>query len=155
MEQQVAATLLDKGIEVPVTAPLLFRLFGKRVHHITIRPPFLGTLITISEVNTKHGLDADKLEEIRADNMNALVIKYAKPLSNIAALAWLNNAFANRLLAWLVAAYFRRHIDPRQLQILATVFKIQASKPAFTNTIGLVSDMTMTKPNLSQTIQGS
>ncbi|MGZ3753580.1 MAG: hypothetical protein ACXVAY_01395 [Mucilaginibacter sp.] len=155
IEQKAAATLLDKGIKVPVTAPLLFRLFGKQQINITIGHPYLGTLYRISELCASSGIDSDLLEGIDEMNAHDLYRVHGKVMARIAAYAWLNANRRGSLLAGIVSGWFYWHLKPIQLKTLVEVLIVLSNASHFRNTIRSVSTMTMMKPNLSQEAQGS
>lgn len=154
-EKQAAETLLNKGIKVRVSAPLLLRLIGIKKLRPVMRQPFLGTLHRNSLIMEESGLEFENVTVINEANANYLYKHYPKPLSMIMAYALLNN----RLLGWLfgkpLGRYLMWHVHPLDLMLIANVFVGLNSKQAFTNTIRLIGTMTTTSPNLSQPNQGS
>jgi hypothetical protein len=153
IEQTAAETLLNKGIKVPVTAPLLLRVFGKDQLRLTITQPFLGTLYRISAVYLSTGLTGADIDALNEANAHHLFTDHGRQLARIAALGWLNGYWRGRLLSGMVARWLYWHLTPLQLLTLANVLVLLSSTQAFTNTIRLAASMRMT--NQSQTIQGS
>jgi hypothetical protein len=154
-EKQAAETLLDKGIKVRVSAPLLLRLIGIRKLRPVMRQPFLGTLHRISLIYLNSGMTADELANVSETNAHELYRRYAMPLAEIMAQALLNGRIRGRLFGKVLAKWLAEHVQPIDLMLMANVLVGLNSKQAFTNTIRLVSTMTTTAPNLSQTNQGS
>jgi hypothetical protein len=155
IEQNAAETLLNKGIKVRVTAPLLFRLFGKATIGITITQPRLGTLYRISAVYLKAGIIDDDLPLINDANAHELFNKHGYWLAKVAAIAWLNNLWLGKVFTGIVTRWLYEHLTALQLLAIANVLAVLSGTQAFTNTIRLAASMKMTKPNLSQTNQGS
>lgn len=153
-ELQAALALLNKGLKVRVSAPLLFRVFGKREHLITIYPPFLGTMRNADLVTLKAGLTDEKIQEI-ADGGPDNLEENVKPIARVAAVAWLNNGLLITLLSPIVGWWFEGHLTSEQLYTFIQVFGALSNRSAFTNTIILTSSLRRTRPNLSQTIPGS
>ena len=60
---RAADTLLEKGVRVQcVTAPLLFRLFGRQRLNIVLHQPPLADLIRISRIVVQMGLEPKNLQ---------------------------------------------------------------------------------------------
>ncbi len=154
-EQNAAETLLNKGIKVRVTAPLLFRLFGKSTIGITITQPHLGTLYRISKAWLQAGLTDDDLNDINQANAHKLFMAHGMQLASITAIAWLNGYWRGRLFGRMVSKWLYWHLTPLQLLGIANVLVVLSGTQAFTNTIRLAASMKMTAPNLSQANQGS
>lgn len=154
-EQHAAATLLDKGIKVPVTAPLLLRMLGKRTVNLVIKQPYLGTLYRISWLMLKTRLNDKQLNELNEANAHILFARHGSSLAKVVAAAWLNDYWLGKLFTGLVSKWLYWHLTPIQLLTIANVLVFLSSTQSFTNTIRSVASMKMTKPNLSQQNQGS
>lgn len=152
IEEKAAVTLLDKGIKVPVKAPLLFRLFGKRLVHIVVRSPRLGTLYRLSLLIVRAGLTE---EILNGEKPHQLILSYVKPMTQIAAQAWLNNWICGRVFGGLVAFWFRWSMDNIKLLGLCRVLVTLTGSEAFPNSITLVTSLKVTSPRMSQQTEGS
>lgn len=152
---QAANALLEYGMEVQVTAPLLFRLFGKRALTVVVPPPFMGTIYRISRINSKAGITTEVSESLESMPVSELHDKYSWPMAKVAATAILNGYFACMLFTLPFAAWLRWHLKPWQLNTIATAMNLLNGKKAFTDTIRSSWGMQITTPNLSQANQGS
>jgi hypothetical protein len=153
-EQRAAETLLNKGIKVRVSSPLLFRLFGKRQFHPVIRPPALGTIVRIRKEYLSAGLTNEDIQNIATANIDELVKKLAKPLSRIAAYGLLNSYWLGLLFGRLLGGYLYRHMDANEFTTAIKVIIMMGDRTDFTNIITLVAKMDITTPTMSQTTQG-
>jgi hypothetical protein len=154
-ELDAANALLEHGIKVQVTAPLLFRLFGKRTVPVVIRPPFMGTLYRISAINSRAGITEGTLEALEAMPVDQLNMNYIWPMAKVAATAILNNHLGCVLFTLPLAAWLKWHMKQRQLMSVSAVINKLNGKKAFMNTIRLAAGLHITTPNLSQENQGS
>jgi hypothetical protein len=154
-EFEAAARMLNIGMEAQVTAPLLFRLFGKREINVLIRAPFYGTMSRTSFIYLKRRISEKQLDQLDENNFHILYLKHAPALYKVAANAWINNNVLWLLFGWLVTMFFKSHLNTRQLYRFISVEALLSSRSAFSNTIRLVHTMKVTTPNLSQQIQGS
>jgi hypothetical protein len=155
VEYEAASRLLNNGVEVPLSAPLLFRLFGKRNTLIIVRAPFYGTLARITRLYVKNRLSKEQLDAIEDADFHELFLTHHKAISKIAAYAWLNNPVCGFLLAGIVAWWFRWHMDDVKMHSLIKIIAALTRRKDFTDTIILVDTMRVTSPNLSQSTQGS
>lgn len=154
-EYNAAKTLLDRGIKVPVTAPLWLRVFGKRTIYVTIRQPYLGTLYRISLLYLSMDIADDELERIDKMNPSRLFVQHGKTLARIAAQAILNNRIWGKVLGGVFARYIYWKVSPLMLLNITRALVALSGTEAFTNTIKLARSMKMTGVNLSQETQGS
>jgi len=153
IEKQAAQRLLEKGIKVRVTAPLLLRVFGKRTIAFVIRQPFLGTLYRISLLYLDMDISDERLQNISDENIHVLFGQHGKTLAKIAAQAILNNKVSGWLFGGVFGEWLFWKLNQVQLLTIVNVLVSIAGTDAFTNTIGLVRTMKMTQP--SHKAQGS
>lgn len=154
-EKQAAERLLERGIEVRATAPLLLRILGKRTIALVVRQPCLGTLYRISLIYLAMGIGDERLADLDNENVHALFTKHGKALTEIAAQAILNGKWSGRLFGGILARWLFWKLNPVQLLTIANVLVSITGTEGFTTTIRLVRNMKMTQPNLSQTAGGS
>ncbi|MEO7212658.1 MAG: hypothetical protein ABIX36_07630 [Mucilaginibacter sp.] len=155
MEQQAAATLLDHGIKVRVTAPLLFRLFGRKHIELVIIPPNMGTLTRISYLYLSSGITDEQLANMDDANAHNLFSKHGRLLSRIIATAWLYGYWRGKLLTGIVSGWMYWHLNSIQMRTIVNVLVMLSSRESFTSSIRSVAAMKMTAPTLSQQTQGS
>lgn len=155
IEQKAAETLLNKGIKVRVSAPLLLRLVGIKSLRPVVRAPYWGTLNRITLIIHKAGLTSERVATIDDADIHELYAEFAVPLNMIMAQAILNNYWLGKVFGKLLGRFLVWHSTPLQTMTIANVLVSLNSKTAFTNTIRWVQPMTTTKPTLSQASQGS
>jgi len=140
--------LLERGVKVPVTAPLFLRIFGKKTVSLTITAPTIATLTKIAgkylELNIKN------IQELTLPESFELLEKHSKAMSIIIATIILNR----RHTYWLAKplAYFLRGWVPmNQLAYLFQLVILYGGIEDFINTIRLTEATRITMPmNLSQ-----
>ena len=145
---RAADTLLEKGVRVQcVTAPLLFRLFGRQRLNIVLHQPPLADLIRISRIVVQMGLDPKILQGLTLGDAYHIVQANAaqalRILSIASAPAWL----PRRWYAW----WLGRHLTPKAFAQAWMVFTLTAGVSDF---IGSIRLMTMAD-NLSPANTGS
>lgn len=153
-EAAAARALLEQGIKVPVRAPLLFRLFGKKKISLIVPPPVLGTLYRIGEIVEASGMER-VLSGETAITMAQIHREYIKPMCRIVAIALLNGKFTGSAFAAPLAAWLRWSLSP--LYLFTIVRKLEALRldDVFMNTIRSTVAMKMTAPKLSPKEIGS
>ncbi|QTE36028.1 hypothetical protein J3L18_23230 [Mucilaginibacter gossypii] len=154
-EQNAAARLLNYGIKVRVTAPLLFRLFRKRTIGLYILPPNQGTLLRIDHLFLSTGLTPEQLEQLDEMNAHELHKAHGMTMTRIIATAWLYGKWRGKLFTGIVARWLYWHLNNTQMLTVVGVLVMLSSKESFTSSIRSVAAMRMTVPNLSQKSQGS
>jgi len=154
-ELNAVRTLLDRGIEVRVTAPLCLRAFGKKTVGFVLRQPYLGTLYRVSELYLSMEISEEALQSLDAENIHFLLTRHGGKLANIVAQAMINSYMGGKLFGGMLAAWLRWRLTPAQLVSAAYTIIALSGTEAFTNTIRLVRTMKVTAPNLSHTAEGS
>lgn len=153
-EEKAARVLLEHGMKVPLMAPLLFRLFGKKEISVLMPPPLLGTLYRISEVIESSGMGT-VLNGGQAISIHELHSRFIKPLATIAAIGFLNGKWSGRIFSGPLAAWLYWHMRPLHLFACARVMSLLRMDENFTNTTRLIAGMKMTDPTLGQKESGS
>jgi len=152
-QREVANILLDLGVTIPMTAPRLFRWFGKKQVRLTIRRPYWGTMVRISRSWLSIGISAETIKTNTLEDDMKLMQQHGKTVARIVAYGslrgWLSGLFApvlGRILLWrvhpsiLVEAAFK----------LVTLSRVED----FTNTIRLLATMDVTR-KMSPEVKGS
>jgi len=140
--------LLERGVKVPVTAPLFLRIFGKKTVSLTITAPTIATLTKIAgkylELNIKN------IQELTLPESFELLEKHSKAMSIIIATIILNR----RHTYWLakpLAYFLRGRVPMNQLAYLFQLVILYGGIEDFINTIRLTEATRITMPmNLSQ-----
>lgn len=149
VEKRAANILLERGVKVPVTAPLFLRLFGKKTISLIISAPTIATLTRIAEHYL--ALNIKNTQELTLPESFELLKKHSKTLSIIIATIVLNK----RYKYWMikpVAHFLRGAIPMAQLTYLFQLIILYGGIEDFINTIRLTEATRITMPmNLSQT----
>src|SRR5690554_507475 len=148
VEKRAANMLLERGVKVPVTAPLFLRIFGKKTVSLTITAPTIATLTKIAgkylELNIKN------IQELTLPESFELLEKHSKAMSIIIATIILNR----RHTYWLakpLAYFLRGRVPMNQLAYLFQLVILYGGIEDFINTIRLTEATRITMPmNLSQ-----
>lgn len=152
-QREAANILLDLGVSIPMTAPRLFRLFGKKQIRLTIRRPCWGTMVRISTVWLSMGVSSETIKKNTLEDDLKLIQQHGRTVTKIVAYGilrgWFSGLFApilGRILLWkvhptiLVEAAYK----------LVTLSRVED----FTNTIRLLATMDVTRM-MSPQIKGS
>ena len=148
VEIQTVDTILDKGVRVPIPAPLFLRMFGRRFIHVTVRRPTINSMLRISKLYLRL-----KMKEDQTDWTSWMytLASTGKEVSRIVAVGMLRGSLRTWLFSRPLAAYLREHIDMRQQAELAVVLVTCSGVQDFMNTIKFLRLMKITEPrNLSQ-----
>ncbi|MDV3559779.1 hypothetical protein CMU68_10405 [Elizabethkingia anophelis] len=148
IEKQAAELLLKRGVKVPVTAPLLFRLFRKRIINLKVKSPTVLTYLKVAHKFLEMEVDPDR--DIELKEAFEVYTKHGKKESEIIALCLLNNRF----LYWLhkpLAWWLRDKVTETESNYLYQLIVVYGGVQDFINTIRLIRTTRMTAPmNLSQ-----
>ncbi|CAI9674042.1 hypothetical protein [Elizabethkingia anophelis] len=148
IEKQAAELLLKRGVIVPVTAPLLFRLFRKRIINLVVKSPTVLTYLKVAHKFLEMEVDPDR--DIELKEAFEVYAKHGKKESEIIALCLLNNRF----LYWLhkpLAWWLRGKVTETESNYLYQLIVVYGGVQDFINTIRLIKTTRMTAPmNLSQ-----
>ena len=148
-EQQAANILLKRGVPVPVTAPLFFRIFGKKTLKLVVKSPKGNTLIRVA--NKYLEMNTDILDDIALVDGIQLLSNHGRIVSEVIALCILNDEkkfWRHKILA----RFINKRLDFDEQLFLFQLILIQGGVMAFINTIRLIKETRITKPmNLSPT----
>ncbi|WP_115171340.1 hypothetical protein [Sphingobacterium spiritivorum] len=150
IESLAAETLLQRGVKVQITAPLLFRLFRKKNIALSVYQPSLGNKIRISALYLKMGIKEAELQETTHENAEALLVKYSHTLLRIVAICMFKGCFWPWLLNRPVAVYLKWKLTPQRLFALVHLIVLFSGTTDFMNTIRSVKTMKVTEPIQSQ-----
>lgn len=145
VEHKTANILLKRGVQVPVTAPLFLRIFGKKTVSFSIQALSMQALLLIALRYTKMNLkDAESISLTEAFE---LLKTHHKAMSEIIAIAILDgryNFLVKPLARWL------RRISTHEISVLFQLIIVYGGVEDFINTIRLTGATRITMPmNLS------
>jgi len=146
-EHKAANILLKRGVKVPVTAPLFFRLLGKKTIDVVVKAPTSDTLLVIAEKYLSMRIEQTK--DLTLPESFALLKNHSKTMTEIIAITILDqkrNFFKIRFFTWLLS----KRLTQEELNYLFHLIVIYGGVEDFINTIRLMEAVRITKPmNLS------
>lgn len=148
VELKTVETLLDRGVQVPIPAPWLLRMLGKKVVTLTVRRPDSETLWKISTLYLKMKRSATTLEPESLDEAHLMIYECMIPASRIVAYGIASCCTPLGIRNRLLARYLRRHLDTRQMMELWTMVASLAGAHDFSNFIRSISTVRITKPKI-------
>jgi len=152
-QREAANILLDLGVSIPMTAPRLFRLLGKKQIRLTIKRPCWGTMVRISKVWLEMGVSAEKIKANTIEEDLILMRDHGRQVCKVVAYGilrgWLSGKFAG-LLAWILLWRVNSTILVEAAYKMVTATRVED----FINTIRLIGTMDVTR-NLSPKTKGS
>lgn len=143
-QREAANILLDLGVSIPMTAPRLFRWFGKKQFRLTIRRPYWGTMVRISREWLSMGITAAELKNNRLEDDLKLIQQHGKTVAKIVAYGALRGPVAGLfapILGWLLLW----KVHPVLLVEAAFKLVTLSCVEDFTNTIRLLATMDVTR----------
>lgn len=146
-EFKASDMLLDLGVSVPLR-PLGF--LSRRFWRVTIRRPYLGTLIRICKVYASIGVNYNEIKEYDLDQSLAFYAKHGKAISEIVAYAICRGYVSGMLFHPVVAAVLRWRAHPLVLTELYVKLAEFMNTKSFLNIISLTDRLNVLRPRLSQ-----
>ena len=152
VEAFAADTLLERGLPLPVRAPLFFRLMGIRA---VCYQPTLGNKIRINRLYLKMGINPDVLEECSQKTADALMISHGTRLCRIIAFGMVRGWLIPILLTPIIGVWIKWNLSPQRICAIVHVMITQSGTADFIDTTRCIEKMSILKPNLGQTNQRS
>lgn len=149
-ELQAAESILRRGVQYKVPAPLFLRLVGIKSVKILITQLYYGTELRIAAILESKGITEDK---IKTAEPHKLMLDHYRDILRIVALASLNKRVINPLSLWLREYYLSR-LTVWQLYELYTMIRQYSGAGHFMNITRLAVRTRVTAPNLGQ-VKGS
>ncbi len=141
-EKKTANILMQRGVAVPVAAPLFFRLLGKKKIDLVVRAPTLKTSLRVAEQYLSLGIE--NTGEMGLPEAFQLMRSHGKAVTRIIALC-ISPTWC-RPLTWLL----QRRLTHRELSNLFALIVVYGGVEDFINTIRSLEATRITKPmNLS------
>ena len=141
-EKKAANILLKRGVNVPVTAPLFLRLFGKKTINLVVSAPTTYILISIAEKYLSMRIENTK--DLTLPESFILLKNHAKTMSEIVSVCILNN----EKKLWrhkFLASFIRKRLTAEELSYLFHLIIIYGGVEDFINTIRLMEAVRITK----------
>lgn len=145
VEIKTCDTILDRGVRVPVPAPLLFRWIGIKTIAMIVRRPTLGNMLRISRMYLAMGVDIDAVGEDWREWI-AIMTRTAVPVSRIVAMGMLRGRISGYLLHRPLGWWLRHHCTSDDLANIAALLVSLSGVQDFMNTIRFLKAMKMTEP---------
>lgn len=160
VEINAAELLLDKGVRVELRAPFFMRWICKNIG-VTVRRPVLGTMMRISRLYLKLGIDISKVDAGDMHEAHRLLTEHGDTICRIVATGMIRGRLSGWMFARPLGWYLRWHSDALKLAKLSVLLIELSGVQHFTNTIRFLAAMrmtapkTMTAPKLSPQEKGS
>lgn len=145
-ELQAANSILKRGVQYKVPAPLVLRKLGIKYVPIRITQLYAGTELRIAAILADKGITEEK---IKNTDPGKFMLEHYNDILRIVALASLNRMRISPL-AMRLRMYLLRRITAWQLFELYTAIRQYSGTGPFMNITRLAVTMRMTAPNLGQ-----
>lgn len=152
-QREAANILLDLGVSIPMTAPRLFRWFGKKQFRLIIRRPCWGTMVRISRAWLSIGITAETIKSNTLEDDMKLMQQHRKTVARIVAYGSLRGRFSG-LFAPVLGSILLWRAHPTILVEAAYKLVTLSRVEDFTNTIRLLATMDVTRMT-SPVVKGS
>lgn len=152
VEAFAADTLLERGLRLPISVPLFFRLLGIRAK---CYQPSLGNKIRINRRYLPMKLAPEKLKQISLTEADELMIKHGNRLSQIVAFGMVKGWLAPLILVWFIGKWIKWYMQPKHICAIAYVMIAQSGTADFIDTTRCIDRMQILLPQLGQEIQRS
>lgn len=156
VEYNAARTILENGVRAKIPAPFFLRVLGKKNISVTVKQPYLGTLMHMSQLCLRCDFDITKIEQGELDEASKAIVLHGKDISRIVAVILLNSRWKIRLFSGMASKYLRWKLSTRKLAELVILIVSLSGVQDFMSSIRLLRSMTVTTPkNVSHKVQGS
>lgn len=155
IEKFAADTLLQKGVQIKIRAPFLFRCFGKKTVKLTITSPMEGTLHRVAGYFLQTGLTLEQIDNITVEKAIELMYLHGKQINKAVAVAVLNGYVSGYLFTRLLAWYLRWNCKSNEQFILVNLLLLYGGVEDFINITRSVRAMKITTPTMGQKTKGS
>jgi hypothetical protein len=136
-------------IKVPLKAPLLFRLFGKKAINLVIDDMWFATCLINASLYNKSGLLMDDLTELTIENATAIYKKNGDIMCRMLANSIINSRIRGYLFTGLLASYIKFSIKPLTLIDLTVYIVINSGAKEFIDVFRTSQLLTVTSPTYS------
>lgn len=152
VEAFAADTLLERGLPLPIRAPLFFRLLGIRSK---CYQPTLGNKVRINSLYLKMNIKPEILEKCSQREADQLINSHSWKLCRIIAFGMVTGWIMPIILTPIIAFWIRWNIAPKRICAIAFVMITQSGTSDFLDTTRCIEKMSILKPSLGQTTNRS
>jgi hypothetical protein len=147
-ELKAAGLLLDQGVAIPLR-PLRFLDVRKQPRMVTIRHPYAGGLIRMSQQFSAIGVTHEEMKDYSIDQNMSFIAEHGKAVSHLVAGAIVRSDFGYRLLGGLVAWWLRWRVHPVFLSEAMYQLRENVHINPFNHIIRSAQAINLMKPRLS------
>lgn len=156
MEAKSARVLLEQGEPIPIPAPFLFRLFGKKTILLTLKMPTADTCLRAINYRLKMNISDEEFESLTIEQALTYMAKHSKDTARIAAIVILESKFLDFCFGKWLSGRLLKILPFSVLYDIMELVTIGGGLEDFMNIIGLTKWMRLMKRNNpSQKIQRS
>ncbi|WP_282635714.1 hypothetical protein [Sphingobacterium thalpophilum] len=155
VELHAAETLLQRGIQVFVKAPLFLRLFGKKRIKIRLGVPTAGALHRMGYWYLHCQLPAETKEGVSLEQALLFKVKYGRFIYRAIACLFLVGKWRTALFMKPVARWLEENMTVNDALTLLQLVILQGGLEDFMTTTRLVRAKMITSPRLGQTTKRS
>lgn len=150
VELLAAETLLEKGVPLPLRAPLLFRLLG--IKQLKVYRPSAGNNLRIGRLYLRMGITDDQLKETSLLIAKELEIKHTYTHCRIIAFTMFKGYLTPLLFNRIMALWLKINLSQSQIMNTAEFVLTMGGTRNFMNTTRYIREMMITAiPELGQT----
>jgi len=148
VEERAANILIERGVKVPVTAPLFLRLFGKKKINLVVKALSIYSLKRVAIHYLQ--MQIKSIDELTVPQGFEILLKHNKAVSKIVAESIINNRWLKFIVPY-IAYLLHGRLQAKELFYLYQLVIVYGGIQDFTNTIRLTEATRITMPmNLSQ-----
>lgn len=148
VEERAANILIERGVKVPVTAPLFLRLFGKKKINLVVKALSIYSLKRVAIHYLQ--MQIKSTDDLTVPQGFEILLKHNKAVSKIVAESIINNRWLKFIVPY-IAYLLRGRLQAKELFYLYQLVIVYGGIQDFTNTIRLTEATRITMPmNLSQ-----
>lgn len=157
VELHAAKTILQRGLEIPIKAPLLLRIFGKRTVKLKLYQPTSGTMSRVAVEYLKTGISKKHLDDITPEQALLLLANHGISIHRAVATAILGGYISGFLFTRILAFYLRENLLEEEISGIMDTLIAYGGLSHFMNTTRSVRlmKMKMMMPMMGHENQGS
>jgi hypothetical protein len=148
-EARAAESLLDNRLRIHIPAPLLLRLFGKKMISLWFRRPTGAQLLRISALYVRMDIDLKTLDEGDTPVLFEHIARHAVHCSRIIAHGLIRSGPAASFLARPLGSYLLHYMDMQSLAELTKLIVFLSGGENFASIIRSIAHMKITAPIVS------
>lgn len=151
VEIEAAEALLDVGVSLPLLSlKIPFRKKRVSILRVTMKRPFLGTLVRMSRIYTDLGVTYDEMADFNQAQEAAFMAEHGKDMARLVSLAICRGSLSGYLFSGLLSRIILWRCDDRYILGAGLMFRGLLSTKSFKNIIRSVERANPMKLRLSQ-----